>query len=214
MDTKTHGIPLETVKETLSDAFTARLKVLDAIEACIPAPRAELSKWAPRIESFRINPDRIRDVIGPGGKMINEIIAQCNVEIDIEDDGLVMITSTNPEGMKKAVDWVRNLTREVAVGEIFTGPVTRVMDFGAFVEILSKQEGLVHISELAPNRVEKVGDVVKVGDIVTVKVYEIDSMGRLNLSIKRASPDYKPSERDEKPLRKPGGGSRPGGNRF
>ncbi|MFA5936076.1 MAG: polyribonucleotide nucleotidyltransferase [Patescibacteria group bacterium] len=211
MDTKTHGIPLATVKETLTQALTARMKVLGAIEAVIPASRAELSKWAPRIESFRINPDRIRDVIGPGGKIINEIIAECHVEIDIEDDGLVMITSVNPEGMKKAVDWVKQLTREVAVGEIFTGPVTRVMDFGAFVEILPKQEGLVHISELAPHRVEKVGDVVKVGDMVSVKVYEIDSMGRLNLSIKRASPDYKPSEHDEKPLRKPGGG---GGRRF
>jgi polyribonucleotide nucleotidyltransferase len=213
MDTKTHGIPLETVKETLTAAHAARLKVLNAILTAIPSPRAELSKWAPRIESFRINPERIRDVIGPGGKMINEIIDECNVEIDIEDDGLVMITSVNPEGMKKAVDWVKQLTREVAVGEIFTGPVTRIMDFGAFVEILPKQEGLVHISELAPNRVEKVHDVVKIGDMVTVKVYEIDSMGRLNLSIKRADPNYVPNDRDEKPLRdrKPGG--RPGGGR-
>jgi polyribonucleotide nucleotidyltransferase len=127
-----------------------------------------------------------------------------------------MITSVNPEGMKKAVDWVKQLTREVAVGEIFTGPVTRVMDFGAFVEILPKQEGLVHISELAPTRVEKVGDVVKIGDMVTVKVYEIDSMGRLNLSIKRADPNYKPTERDERPLRgdrKPNGMRPGGGNR-
>lgn len=209
MDTKTHGIPIDTVKETLTQALAARMKVLDVIEQCIPAPRAELSKWAPRIESFRINPDRIRDVIGPGGKIINEIIDQCKVEIDIEDDGLVMITSANPEGMKKAVDWVKQLTREVAVGEIFTGPVTRLMDFGAFVEILPKQEGLVHISEMAPTRVEKVGDVVKVGDMVTVKVYEIDSMGRLNLSIKRADPNYKPSEHDDRPLR----GGKPGGSR-
>lgn len=214
MDTKTHGIPLAIVKETLVAALTARLKVLDAIEACIPAPRAELSKWAPRIESFRINPERIRDVIGPGGKVINEIIAECGVEIDIEDDGLVMITSVNPEGMRKAVDRVHQLTREVAVGEIFTGRVTRVMDFGAFVEILPKQEGLVHISELAPNRVEKVTDVVNVGDMATVKVYEIDAMGRLNLSIKRANPEYKPAEHDDKPLRKPGGGPRAGGSRF
>ena len=124
-----------------------------------------------------------------------------------------MITSTNPEGMKKAVEWVTNLTREVAVGEVFTGPVTRLMDFGAFVEILPKQEGLVHISELAPQRVDKVTDVVKVGDIVTVKVYEIDSMGRMNLSIKRADPNYQPSDRDERPLRdrKPSGGGGRGG---
>ena len=213
MDCKLHGIPMDVVRETLTKAHAARLKILDVIEAAIPAPRAELSKWAPRIQTLRINPDRIRDVIGPGGKMINEIIATCNVEIDIEDDGLVMITSTNPEGMKKAVEWVTNLTREVAVGEVFTGPVTRLMDFGAFVEILPKQEGLVHISELAPQRVDKVTDVVKVGDIVTVKVYEIDSMGRMNLSIKRADPNYQPSDRDERPLRdrKPSGGGGRGG---
>lgn len=210
MDTKTSGLPWEVVVQTFSQARTARHQILDVIEKTISAPRAELSKWAPRIVSFRISPDRIRDVIGPGGKMINEIIDACKVEIDIEDDGLVMITSVNPEGMTKAVDWVKQLTREVAVGEIFTGPVTRVMDFGAFVEILPKQEGLVHISELAPNRVEKVGDVVKIGDMVTVKVYEIDSMGRLNLSIKRADPNYKPDERDNRPLR---GGPRPGGPR-
>lgn len=209
MDTKTSGLPWEVVVQTFSQARTARHQILDVIEKTISAPRSELSKWAPRIVSFRINPDRIRDVIGPGGKMINEIIDECKVEIDIEDDGLVMITSVNPEGMAKAVDWVKQLTREVAVGEIFTGPVTRVMDFGAFVEILPKQEGLVHISELAPNRVEKVGDVVKIGDMVTVKVYEIDSMGRLNLSIKRADPNYKADERDNRPLR---GSPRPGGH--
>jgi polyribonucleotide nucleotidyltransferase len=218
MDTKTKGIPLDVVKETLRMAYDARIKILDVIEKTIPAPRAELSKWAPRIESFRINPERIRDVIGPGGKMINEIIDACNVQIDIEDDGLVMITSVNPEGMKKAVDWVKQLTREVAVGEVFTGPVTRIMDFGAFVEIAPKQEGLVHISEMATERVAKVGDVVKVGDMVTVKVYEIDAMGRLNLSMKRARPDYQESERDKKPLRsdKPhAGGDRPrGGGGF
>jgi polyribonucleotide nucleotidyltransferase len=214
MDTKCSGIPLETVRETLTQAYAARLKLLDVVEKCISSPRTELSKWAPRIESFKINPEKIRDVIGPGGKIINEIIDACNVQIDIEDDGLVMITSNDPEGMKKAVDWVRQLTREVVAGEVFTGTVTRIMDFGAFVEILPKQEGLVHISELAPNRVEKVTDVVNVGDKVTVKVYEIDSMGRLNLSIKRADPNYKPTDRDERPLRsgpKSGSGPRPGG---
>ncbi|MFZ2804723.1 MAG: polyribonucleotide nucleotidyltransferase [Patescibacteria group bacterium] len=214
MDTKTHGIPLATVKETLTAAHKARLQILDVIEKCIPAPRAELSKWAPRIESFRINPDRIRDVIGPGGKIINEIIAACNVQIDIEDDGLVMITAVNPDGMKKAVDWVKQLTREIAVGEIFTGKVTRVLDFGAFVEISPKQEGLVHISELAPTRVDKVTDVVNVGDTVTVKVYEIDAMGRLNLSIKRALPDYKESENDKPFSRGDRGGSGGGKPRF
>jgi len=201
MDTKTHGIPLSVVKEALVDAKTARFQILDVIENIIPAPRTELSKWAPRIESFHINPERIRDVIGPGGKVINEIIAQTGVQIDIEDDGLVMITAVNPEGMKRAVEWVKQLTREIMVGEIFEGPVTRILDFGAFVEISPKQEGLVHISEIAPQRINKVTDVLKVGDRVKVKVYEIDSMGRVNLSIKRADPNYKESERDKTPLR-------------
>lgn len=214
MDTKTQGIPLETVRETLTMAHTARQQVLDVMAKAIPAPRAELSKWAPRITSFMINPEKIRDVIGPGGKMINEIIAQTKVEIDIEDSGLVMITSANPEGMQKAVDWVKNLTREVQVGEVFTGPVTRIMDFGAFVEILPKQEGLVHISEMAPERVASVKDVVQIGDIVTVKVYEIDGQGRLNLSMKRARPDYVPGENDSKPLRdRKSGGDRGHGDR-
>ena len=177
------------------------MQILDVIEKAIPAPRAELSKWAPRIESFRINPDRIRDVIGSGGKIINEIIAQCNVQIDIEDDGLVMITSVTPEGMIKAVDWVKQLTREVKVGEVFTGPVTRILDFGAFVEISPKQEGMVHISEIAPERINKVTDVLKVGDMATVKVIEIDSMGRINLSIKRAAPGYVEQPGDARPLR-------------
>ncbi len=201
MDTKTSGLPWQVVVETLAQSKQARLRILDALLGVLPAPRIELSKWAPRIESFRINPERIRDVIGPGGKIINEIIAHCNVQIDIEDDGLVLITSVNPDGMQKAVDWVKQLTREVAVGEIFMGPVTRVLDFGAFVEILPKQEGMVHISELAPQRVNKVTDVVSVGDLVKVKVIEIDSMGRLNLSIKRANPEYKEQPGDARPLR-------------
>ncbi len=201
MDTKTSGIPWDVVEQTFKQSHVARMQILDVIEKAIPAPRAELSKWAPRIESFRINPDRIRDVIGSGGKIINEIIAQCNVQIDIEDDGLVMITSVNPEGMIKAVDWVKQLTREVKVGEVFTGPVTRILDFGAFVEISPKQEGMVHISEIAPERINKVTDVLKVGDMATVKVIEIDSMGRINLSIKRAAPGYVEQPGDARPLR-------------
>jgi polyribonucleotide nucleotidyltransferase len=196
MDTKTSGLPMQVVKETFAKAKVARLKILDVVEACIAAPRAELSKWAPRIETIKINPEKIRDVIGPGGKMINQIIEETGVEIDIEDDGSVFITSTTPEGMTKAKEWINNLTREVMVGEMFTGPVTRIMDFGAFVEILPGKEGMVHVSELAPYRVNKVTDIVNIGDTVTVKVYEIDSMGRINLSVKRAQPDYKEGSDD------------------
>lgn len=212
MDTKTSGLPFKVVQEAFEKAKAARMKILDVIEACIPAPRAELSKWAPRIETLQINPEKIRDVIGPGGKMINEIIAQTGVEIDIEDDGSVFITSTTPEGMAKAKEMIINLTREIAVGEIFTGPVTRIMDFGAFVEILPGKDGMVHVSELAPYRVEKVTDVVKIGDVVTVKVYEIDSMGRINLSIKRAKPDYQERPREDRPPRGGGHGGGHGGN--
>ncbi|MSR85684.1 polyribonucleotide nucleotidyltransferase, partial [Candidatus Uhrbacteria bacterium] len=208
MDTKTSGLPFDVVKQTFTQAKKARLEILDLMEQTIPAPRAELSKYAPRIVSFHINPDRIRDVIGPGGKIINEIIATYNVQIDIEDDGLVMVTSVNPESMEKAVDWIKQLTREVKAGEIFEGPVTRIMDFGAFVEILPKTEGLVHISELAPTRVAKVEDVVKIGQMVKVLVYEIDAMGRLNLSMKRANPEYKAGPNDDRPLRSSSGPKR------
>jgi polyribonucleotide nucleotidyltransferase len=207
MDTKTQGLPLEVVKEAFEKAYLARIKVLDVVQASIAEPRAELSKYAPRIDTMHINPEQIRDVIGPGGKMINEIIDQTGVEIDIEDDGSVYITSVSAEGMEKAKKMILDLTRELQVGEIFTGKVTRIMDFGAFVEVLPGKEGMVHVSELAPYRVNKVTDVVNVGDEVTVKVYEIDSMGRVNLSVKRANPDYKADAHPQD--RGPGNGPRP-----
>lgn len=211
MDTKTKGLPMEVVKETFAKALTARLHILDVLEACIVAPRTELSKWAPRIETMQINPEKIRDVIGPGGKVINDIIEKTGVEIDIEDDGSVYITSVSSEGMALAKQMILNLTREVEVGETFTGKVTRIMDFGAFVEILPGKEGLVHISEMAPFRVEKVTDVVNIGDEVTVKVYEIDAMGRINLSIKRTQADYKESDKHDRSGGRPFGGRGGGG---
>ncbi len=197
MDTKTSGLPWSVIEATMHQSRAARLQVIETIEKTIAAPRAELSKYAPRIVSFMINPDRIRDVIGPGGKMINEIIAVHKVQIDIEDNGQVMVTSANPESLEAAVAWIRQLTREVAAGEKFTGPVTRTLEFGAFVEILPKVEGLVHISEMAPYRVNKVSDIVKIGDVVNVVVHEIDAMGRLNLSMKRAEGNtYPPAPAD------------------
>jgi len=201
LDTKTSGLPWAVVEETLERAKNARLKILSEILSAIPEPRKEMSSYAPRIESFRINPDKIRDVIGPGGKMINEIIDTHKVDIDIEDDGLVMVTSLNADSMEKAVNWIKQITREVTVGETFEGPVVRIMPFGAFVQILPKVDGLVHISELATGRTEKVEDVVKIGDMVKVVVYEIDGQGRINLSMKRLDPNYVPQERDSKPLR-------------
>ncbi len=201
LDTKTSGLPWAVVTETLERAKTARLQILEEIKKAIPEPRKEMSQYAPRIESFRINPEKIRDVIGPGGKMINGIIDALKVEIDIEDDGLVMITSNNPDSMKRAVEWIKELTREVAVGETYEGEVVRVMPFGAFVNILPKVDGLVHISELAIGRTEKVEDVVNIGDTVKVVVFEIDSQGRINLSMKRLDPKYVATEKDSKPLR-------------
>lgn len=184
MDTKTKGLTFKIIKETLSQAKVARLKILEKMNEIISAPRADLSPYAPRIISFRIDPEKIREVIGPGGKIINEIIDKTGVTIDIENDGLVMICSNNLESSQKAVEWIKNITRKVEVGEVFQGRVTRILNFGAFVEILPGQEGLVHISELAHYRVNKVEDIVNIGDIVPVKVVEIDSMGRINLSHK------------------------------
>lgn len=190
LDVKNDGLTLPLIRETLDRARTARMKVLDAMDSAIAAPRAELSPHAPRIYTLQIPVDKIRDVIGPGGKMINEIIAATGVLIDIEDSGLVMVTSVNAENANKAIEWIKNLTREAEVGELYTGKVTRILDFGAFVEILPKQDGMIHISELAPFRVDRVEDIVHLGDVLTVKVIGIDDMGRINLSLKQTDFDY------------------------
>lgn len=184
MDVKIKGVALSILAEAFEQARRARLEIIAEMNKAISVSRKELSSYAPRITSFKINPEKIRDVIGPGGKMINEIISETGVEIDIEDNGLVMITSKDSEAAKKAEIWIKNLTREVVAGEIFQGKVVKIMDFGAFVEILPGQDGLVHISELAPTRVNKVEDIVKVGDVIAVKVKEIDSQGRINLTHK------------------------------
>lgn len=184
MDVKIEGLDMEILKEAFSRAKKARLEILDKMNKVISKPRSELSPFAPRIFTLQINPERIRDVIGPGGKIINQIIEQTGVLIDIEDTGLVFITSPNKEAAAKAISWIENLTREVKIGEVFQGRVTRILDFGALVEILPDQVGLVHISELAPYRVDRVTDIVKVGDIIPVKVKNIDDLGRINLSLK------------------------------
>ncbi|MCA9364735.1 MAG: polyribonucleotide nucleotidyltransferase [Candidatus Moranbacteria bacterium] len=186
MDVKVDGVTVEMLKAVLSQARESRVHILEKMLAELSAPRTEMSPYAPRIVILKINPDKIRDVIGPGGKVINEIIDQTGVSIDIEDDGSVFITSTDSISSQKAVEWVKNITREVVVGEIFQGRVTRIMNFGAFVEVLPGQEGLVHISKLSQDRVEKVEDVVSVGDMIPVKVVEIDTQGRINLSLKDA----------------------------
>jgi len=188
LDVKIDGINNKILKEALELAKRARLQIIDKMEKVLEKPRPELSKWAPRIYTLQIKPEKIREVIGPGGRVINEIIEKCEVSIDIEDTGRVFVTAEKEEAAKKAVAWIKNITREVKIGETFQGKVKRILDFGAFVEILPGQEGLVHISQLAPYRVKKVEDVVKVGDIVPVKVISIDEQGRINLSIKAAKP--------------------------
>ena len=195
LDTKTVGLPRAVVEEAYKQGLVARLKVLEVMKTARAHPRAELSEFAPRILTLQINPERIREVIGPGGKMINEIIAKTGVaSIDIEQTGLVLITSVDAAAGSAALEWVKNLTREVEVGEFFTGKVIKLMDFGAFVEFLPGKEGLVHVSEMAPWRVEKVTDIVKVGDTVQVKLFEIDDKGRLNLSMKQAPGNVYPEK--------------------
>jgi len=187
MDVKIDGITEEMMGRVLEQGKKARHQILDVLEKELAAPRPELSPYAPRIIIIKINPDKIREVIGPGGKVINEIIDQTGVQIDIEEDGTIFITAEKPEAGQKASEWIQNITREVAVGETFTGKVKRIMNFGAFVEILPGQEGMIHISKLANHRVNKVEDVVKIGDMVSVKVIEIDEQGRINLSLKDAA---------------------------
>ena len=186
MDVKVDGVTLPMLEAVLMQAKGNRAEILEKMLATLPESRANLSPYAPRIIVLHINPEKIRDVIGPGGKMINRIIDETGVEIDIEDDGSVFVTSPDEVSSKKAVEWINNLTREVKPGELFHGRVTRLMNFGAFVEVLPNQEGLVHISELANERVEHVEDVVRVGDMIPVIVKNIDDQGRINLSRKAA----------------------------
>ena len=182
MDIKIKGLTRELMAQALDQAKEARLYVLGKMLEVIPQPRSEMSTYAPRITTIQINPDKIRDVIGPGGKVIRKIIEETGVEIDVEDDGRVYISSTDQAGARKAIDWIKGLTDEVEVGRIYRGKVVRIMPFGAFVEVLPNQDGLVHISQLTDHRVERVEEVVNVGDEIVVKATEIDTQGRLNLS--------------------------------
>jgi len=183
MDVKVEGISKEIMKEALERAKKARLEILDLTDKVLAKPRLQLSPYAPRILTIQINPEKIREVIGPGGKVINEIIKETGAAIDIQDSGLIFVTSEKEEAAKKAVSWIKNITREVKVGEVFQGQVKRILDFGAFVEILPGQEGLIHISKLSRERVRRVEDVVNIGDVVSAKVISIDDQGRINLAL-------------------------------
>ncbi|MCB9802955.1 polyribonucleotide nucleotidyltransferase [Candidatus Nomurabacteria bacterium] len=196
LDIKLGGISYQVVKETLEAAKVARLQILEVMAKAIAEPRKELSQYAPRIDTLHIDPDKIRDVIGTGGKVINEIIDKCNVAIDIEQDGTVMITSHDEEGAAKAKAWVENIVKEVLVGEIYDGKVIQIVkdknrgtEIGAIVEILPGKDGMVHISEVDHTRINKVTDKINVGDMVKVKVVDIDKeKNRTSLSIKALLP--------------------------
>ena len=202
MDVKIPGLTREIMERALHQAKEARLHVLNFMAKTLDRPRKDLSEHAPRIVTIQINPDRIRDVIGPLGKNIKSIIEKTGVKINIEDDGVVKIASTSVEAMEEAIDLVRKSSQEAEIGEIYTGKVKKIVDFGAFVEILPGVEGLVHISQLAEERVRAVSDILRVGDEVKVKVLEIDATGRIRLSRRaalsgdeRSGNDYRSSRR-------------------
>lgn len=184
MDIKVHGLSKKVLQDALAQAHDGRMHIMKEMLDELPEPRKELSPYAPRIISMQIDPDKIRTVIGPGGKTINKIIAETGVKIDIDDSGLVYIAAPDMESAHAGVHEIELLTKDVEVGEIYEGTVTRLMNFGAFIEILPGKEGLLHISKMAKKRVEKVEDVVSIGDKVKVKVTEIDSQNRINLSRK------------------------------
>lgn len=196
MDIKIDGLSRQILEEALTQAKAGRLHILDHLLSTISAPRDHLSKYAPKIVSMTIKEDKIKDVIGPGGKQINQIIDETGVKIDIEQDGTVYVASQDEEMNKKAMAIIEDIVREAKVGEIYTGKVRRIEKFGAFVELFKGTDGLVHISELAHERVGKVEDILKLGDEVTVKVIEIDNQGRINLSRKALL--EKPAGLDEK----------------
>ncbi len=179
------GLSLELVDRIVAQAHPARMAVLDIMATALEKPRLTISMYAPRIVTIKINPDKIRDVIGPGGRMIRKIIEETGVTINVEDDGSVSVASNDVQKSERALEIIRTLTEEVEVGKIYSGKVKRIMNFGAFCEILPGKEGLIHVSELAEGYVKKVEDVVKIGDEVRVKVIEIDEQGRVNLSRKR-----------------------------
>lgn len=186
MDIKIDGINKEIFQQALAQAKKGRAFILGKMLECISEPRKELKKYAPKITTLKVNPDKIKDIIGPGGKVIKKIVEETGAKIDIEDDGTVYIAAVNSESADKAIATIKGITAEPEVGKIYTGKVTRIMNFGAFVEFMPGREGLVHISQLAKERVEKVEDVVSVGDEIVVKLVEIDSKGRMNLSRKVA----------------------------
>ena len=199
MDIKIDGLTPEIIKEAFEKTRKARLYILDdIILKAIPAPRPELSKYAPKMLTLTIDPEKIREVIGSGGKVIQKICSECDVKIDIDDDGKVFVSAVDIENARRAVQLIETIANDPEIGAIYKGKVTRIMSFGAFVEIAPGKEGMVHISKLENKRVEKVEDVVNIGDEIVVKVIEIDAQGRINLSRKDALADIEASKKQSK----------------
>lgn len=192
MDVKVDGLNEEILEQALKRAKEARLEILDNMKNVLDKPKPKLSPFAPKIFTIKINPEKIGKVIGSEGRTINQIIEECGVQVDIEEDGTIFVTAEKEEAAQKAIDWIKNITREVKIGEVFQGKVGRILGFGAMVEISPGQNGLIHISQLAPYRVRRVEDVVNLGDVVEVKVISIDEQGRVNLSLKEKVSDKKP----------------------
>jgi polyribonucleotide nucleotidyltransferase len=209
MDIKVKGLSIDLLKEALERAKVGRDTILTNMLATIPEPNKELSPYAPLIMNMNIDPELIKIVIGKGGETIQKITAECDVEIDIEQDGLVTVTAKDQESGKKALDWINKLTYEPKAGDVFDGKVVKIMDFGAFVEFLPGKEGLVHISQLANKHVTKVEDVVKEGETLKVKLVEKDSQGRYNLSHKATLGPGAPAPGEGGPAGETKGGPRP-----
>jgi polyribonucleotide nucleotidyltransferase len=207
LDIKLKGVNMEILEKALSQANDARQFILGEMNKAISSSRPELSQYAPRMYKLVLPQDKIGAVIGPGGKTIRAIIEETKTTVDITNDGVAFIGSTDEESAQKAIKMIEALIRDVEVGATYTGKVTRIMSFGAFVEILPGKDGLVHISELADYRVDKVEDVVKVGDELTVKVTEIDSQGRVNLSrravLEKVSTSHSDRGKDSSPADRP-----------
>ena len=202
MDMKIDGITREVLEESLNDAHNARMRILDVIESAIDKPRSDISDYAPRLFTIDIDPEKVRDVIGSGGKTINKIIDATGVKIETEDDGHITVASEDGQSGKKAIEMIKSIVTDPKPGDIYTGKVVRIMNFGAFVEIAIGKEGLLHISQIDHHRVEKVEDVLSVGDEVKVKVTEIDRQGRINLSRKALLEKPEAWPVDESPYRK------------
>jgi polyribonucleotide nucleotidyltransferase len=218
LDIKLKGVSIEILEKAMMQSRETRLFILETMRGTIAQSRAELSKYAPRMYKMVIDQEKIGTVIGPGGKTIRAITDESKATVDIAPDGTVIIGAVDEGSAKKAMKMIEDLTREIKVGEIFTGKVVRIMNFGAFVELLPGKDGMVHISELADRRVDKVEDVVKIGDQIQVKVIEIDNQGRINLSrralLEKSPADAGAQENGGAPPPRPNNGRPPPGRPF